>query len=307
MVGPSFSWHLGRMIGRKGDLSSGSGFEDDLINEFDSKIILSRQISALKNRAHEIKMIPKWVRMLKRELRERACYEGMSFSEWNLLLQKRNVTSLNHDTVLSLDWPHYCTESSEACGGPNGWCYTFLGPQASRYHIRKVAMVDVLAVEFPELFAENVVDEVLRAMKKGLILDPNIRYSGSGELRQEHVRALSLVREKGLSLWGFTRNITIAEALRRSDIAVIYSYDKYTPSNKVMDARNKGFRLAYTSLGVDDFPPVPSFVVFPLHRSGNVPEVVDAVNLCPKVVNEYFCHKRSVGTCQTLCKRCHEL
>jgi hypothetical protein len=248
---------------------------------------------------------PKWVAMLRRENKERAGFEQLSLEEWRELLTTRNVTSTNHDTVLSIDWPHYCRSASKSCGGSNGWCYTFFGPQASLAHIRKVAMVDVLATTFPEYFAEAVVREVNVAVSGGRLSYPNIRYSGSGEVTTAHVTALSIIQRSGVALWGFTRDVSVAVALREAGIAVIYSYDHSTNRDELHRATSERLRLAYTSRGVDDPPPIESFVVFPLHRSGRVNEVVDSPGLCPKVVIEYLRQERPQGTCQSVCMRCH--
>jgi hypothetical protein len=166
-------------------------------------------------------------------------------------------------------------------------------------------MVDVLASEQPELFAEHVVGEVGKAVSAGKLPDAHLRYSGSGELNVTHMRALALVASAGVRLWGFTRNLPVARALRESGIAVIVSYDRSTPGQQVAAAQREGLPLAYSSLGVDDVPPFESLVVFPLHRSGRVLEVADVAGLCPKVVREYLDQERPVGSCQTVCHRCH--
>lgn len=250
--------------------------------------------------------LPKWRRMLARELRERSRFESLSVGEWRSLLETRSVTSSNHDTVLSLDWPHYCAGASQACGGPRGWCYTFTGLQAGENHVRKVAMVDALATLHPALFAERVVLEVERAVRSGALPYANLRYSGSGELNACHVKGLALVATRGVRLWGFTRNLVVASALRAAEIPVIVSYDRSTVLRHVLAARRKGFPLGYSSEGVDDGPPHPSVVVFPVHRSGRIPEVVDVPELCPKVVHEYLHQERPPAMCQSVCQRCHQ-
>jgi len=249
--------------------------------------------------------IPKWRRLLKKELEARSQFSSLSLNEWRSLLKARSVCSNNHDTVLSLDWPHYCARATEGCGGTRGWCYTFTGPQAGEKHIRKVAMVDALASFQPTLFSEVVVLEVERAVHKGKLPYPNLRYSGSGEVNSTHVEALALVAAQGVRLWGFSRNLSVAKSLRARGIAVILSYDRSTPAQQTDAAREEGFPLAYSSVGVEDTPPFESLVVFPLHRSGRVPEVADVSGLCPKVLNEYLHHERPHATCQTLCQRCH--
>lgn len=248
---------------------------------------------------------PKWRRMLDRELAQRSNFERLSVDEWRRLLRARSVTSTNHDTVLSLDWPHYCVAASVACGGASGYCYTFTGLLAGNGHIRKVAMVDVLAMRFPELFAETVIAEVDRAVGAGALPYRNLRYSGSGELTIKHINALALVAEGGVHLWGFTKSIEVAKALHEAGIAVIVSYDRSTPRPLIASANKEGLPLAYSSDGVEDIPPSESVVVFPIHRSGRIQEVADVPRLCPKVVHEYLNQERPAGTCQTVCQRCH--
>src|SRR5208283_5819688 len=96
--------------------------------------------------------IPRWRLRLDKELAFRDEFSGLSEVEWSVLLKTRHVTSSNNDTVLSLDWPHFCANATPACGGPNGWCYTFQGNQAGKLHNRHAAMVDVLARNFPDIF-----------------------------------------------------------------------------------------------------------------------------------------------------------
>ena len=249
--------------------------------------------------------VPKWRRMLEKEMAERSAFEGLSELEWLKVLRGRGITSANHDTVLSLDWPHFCATATEACGGAKGWCYTFTGLQAGGSHVRKVAMVDALAVEWPGLFAKTVVAEVGRAVASGAIPYPNLRYSGSGELRMQHLEALANISAAGITLWGFTKNIAIARALRSLKISVIFSHDCTTDRAVLSTAVREEIPLAYISSGVDDRPNHPCVVVFPLHRSGRVGEIADVPMLCPKVVHEYLNQVRPAGSCQIVCQRCH--
>src|SRR5438552_4629288 len=126
--------------------------------------------------------LPRWRQRLDKELAFRRDFSAMDESAWRELLKTRRVTSSNHDTVLSLDWPHFCAYSTRACGGTEGWCYTFQGNQASKLHNRHAAMVDVLARKFPWLFGESVAGEVHAAVAEGLLPYPNLRYGGSGEV-----------------------------------------------------------------------------------------------------------------------------
>src|SRR5262245_55962925 len=86
-------------------------------------------------------LVNRWRKRLAKELAFRAEFERLDSAAWKSLLATRSVTSTNHDTVLSLDWPHYCAYATVACGGPNGWCYTFQGRQTSQLHNRHAAMV----------------------------------------------------------------------------------------------------------------------------------------------------------------------
>ena len=97
---------------------------------------------------------PRWQQRLGKELAFRSEFENLNEQAWRSLLKNRRVTSSNYDTVLSLDWPHFCANATLACGGPNGWCYTFQGNQAGKLHNRHAAMVDVLARSFPDVFGE---------------------------------------------------------------------------------------------------------------------------------------------------------
>ena len=246
----------------------------------------------------------KWRIRLRTELSHRSEFARLSRAEWSSLLAKRRVTSSNHDTVLAIDWPHYCANATVACGGPAGWCYTFGGKQAGREHSRHVAMVDTLARNYPDLFGERVAAEAGRAVERGLLPYPNVRYSGSGETTFAHLAALREAARRGVWLWGFTRNVQLACELR-SFAGVIFSCDHSTSSNALGAARAARLPLAYTSRDVDDVPPPGTVVTFPLHRGGKVAEVVDSESLCPKVLFDFFEGVRPSATCQTACMRCH--
>jgi hypothetical protein len=250
---------------------------------------------------------PRWARKLKRELAVGRKYSGFSESEWQDELVGKRITSSNHDTYLALDWPHYCYAATVACGGANGWCYTFQGHQASRSHESRVALVDALAREAPTLFAQTVVHEVMEAVSQGHLPYPNLRYSGSGECAEHHLPALSLVAAAGVRLWGFTRQPSIAVAIRTFGGAVIFSCDKTTDASSLAEARRHGLPLAYTSSDVSDIPPEGTLVVFPLHRGGRVREVVQHDAICPKVLDDFFLERRPPNSCQSRCIRCHQL
>ena len=248
---------------------------------------------------------PRWRKRLRKERAYLQEFEALSVHAWAELLATRNVTSANHDTTLSIDWPHYCANATQACGGPEGWCYTFQGRQASWQHNRHSAMVDVLARSHPYLFAEHVAKEVRRAVHADKIPYPNIRISGSGEMTDSHVPAIARTIDLGVHAWGFTRSLLIGEALRAAGAYVIISCDSTSPSDLARAAVDGGFPLAYSSNGVDDVPPPGTLVTFPVHRVGRVREVVDAPSLCPKVVSEFLHDERPAGFCQLFCHRCH--
>ena len=249
--------------------------------------------------------VPRWQKRLSKELARREGFAFLDAEGWRKLLKKRTVTSANQDTLLALDWPHYCAFATLACGGANGWCYTFQGNQATRYHDVHVAMVDTLARRFPAIFADAVADEVMRAVQVGSLPYPNLRYSGSGELAEVHIPALAQVAARGIRLWGFTRNRRVAEGLRQLGVSVILSCDSTSPPTFAQKALAAGFPIAYTSVGVTDTPPAGTFVTFPVHKIGRVREVVDTPSLCPKVVADFLHDGRPYGTCQLTCQRCH--
>jgi hypothetical protein len=248
----------------------------------------------------------RWRQRLAKELSFREDFRQLDVDGWRALLLKRSVTSKNHDTVLSLDWPHYCAFATSACGGPEGWCYTFQGNQASKLHNRHAAMVDVLASTQPLLFAEAVEREVKQAVDRGLLPYPNIRFAGSGEVIDAYIPGLKEVLRRGVHLWGFTRNLKLAQQLRKIGAAVIVSCDHTSAPGFIDEARTAGFPLAYSSSGVEDRPPAGTLVTFPVHRVGRVREVVDAPSLCPKVLADFFDDCRPAGSCQRLCLRCHQ-
>lgn len=248
---------------------------------------------------------PRWKRRLELELSYQNEFLGLDGPSWTKFMTSRRVTSRNHDTVLSLDWPHYCVGATEACGGERGWCYTFQGYQVTEQHNKHVEMVDVLARKEPRLFSDLVVQEVSDAVRAGLLPYPNLRYSGSGEVVAGHIDSLANVSKRGVKLWGFTRTIAMASALREIGASVIVSCDRTSPERLIEAANTGEFPLAYTSSGVDDRPPDGTIVTFPIHRGGRVREVVDVSSLCPKVVADFLNDSRPKGSCQTHCQRCH--
>lgn len=251
------------------------------------------------------KSLPRWRQRLEKEKSHLAEFESLNASEWRDLLKKRKVTSTNHDTFLSLDWPHYCAHATPACGGSDGWCYTFQGRQATALHNRHAAMVDVLAKKHPNLFAERVLVEVERAVNRDEMPYNNIRFSGSGEMTEKHVEAIDAVIKSGVHAWGFTRSLIVAEKVRSAGAFVIVSCDATSPKGFAAEATEAGFPLAYSSDGVGDIPPEGTLVTFPIHRVGRVQEVADVASLCPKVVSEFLHDDRPASFCQRLCNRCH--
>jgi hypothetical protein len=249
--------------------------------------------------------VTRWRMRLDKELSFRKEFEGLDTGAWRALLATRSVTSKNHDTVLSLDWPHYCVNATIACGGPEGWCYTFQGHQASKLHNRHAAMVDVLATREPVLFGEAVATEVRKLVENGSLPYPNIRFSGSGEVVDAYLPALQEIAKRDVRLWGFTRNLRLANRLREIGAFAIVSCDKTSPPGFVDQAKREALPLAYSSSGVEDEPPVGTLVTFPVHRVGRVREVVDTASLCPKVLADYFDDFRPEGYCQRFCQRCH--
>ncbi len=249
--------------------------------------------------------LAKWKERLSVELRFRRELENVATMELERIARAKGVLSTNYDTVVSIDWPHYCVHATEGCGGERGWCYTFAGNHAMADHAKKVALVDILAARHPELFASQVAAEVDALVSKGKLPYRNVRYSGAGEVHQKHLRALELTAERGIRLWGFTRNLALARRLQDIGIASLFSCDSTTPADTIAIARRAGFGLAYTSTSVGDHPPVGTVVTFPLHTSGRVREVVDDPSLCPKIVEEYLTGRRRRGWCQSRCQRCH--
>ena len=166
-------------------------------------------------------------------------------------------------------------------------------------------MTDSIARNHPRLFTEIVAAEINKLVSSNEIPYPNLRFSGSGELHPAHLPAIFLLKEQGINLWGFSRNIRVAIELRQHDINVLFSCDITTPVSRIEEARENSLQLAYTSTGVTDIPPAGTFVTFPLHRSGKVREIVLTDSICPKVAQEYLEGKRAPAACQTRCTRCH--
>ena len=256
---------------------------------------------------HKNGVVPKWKRRLDVELSFAVQYAKLSLKELEAIIIDHTITSENHDTVLALDFPHYCYSASVGCGGARGWCYTFQGHQSFSAHHRKVALIDAASKNAPHALARKCVSEIKTAVTAGRLSYPNIRFSGSGEVMPHHLVFLKLIAEYGVQLWGFSRNLKIANQLRTLGAAVHISCDQTTDPGLIKKARQQGFPLAYTSIGVHDKPPEGTNVTFPLHRSGRVREIVDSSSLCPKVINEYFNQQRAAGSCQKICTRCHKM
>jgi len=250
---------------------------------------------------------PKWQTRLAKEREYTSSFEGMTEAEWRVLMHGQKLLSNNHDTIVALDWPHYCTDSTVACGGQMGYCYTFQGNQAKPNHDRHVAMVDVLARSYPQLFGELVFEEIAVLVAKDILPYPNLRYSGSGEMTRAHLPALRAVHDRGVRLWGFTRSLVIAVRLREWGVGVLLSCDRTTNAIVVERALSLGIGLAYVSADVSDVPPRGTVVTFPIHRGGRVREVVEADTLCPKILDDFFFDMRPGGSCQSRCTRCHLL
>lgn len=250
----------------------------------------------------------KWKQRLRLELGLADEFKGLTADEWRKKLSRRRLVSDNYDTVISLDWPHYCGHATKGCGGPEGWCYT-LGGQIGGNQPRslRAAMTDRLARDYPEVFAEVVYQEILLFTKNDKLAYPNIRFSGSGEVHQAHFSALISLKEKGVHLWGFSRNPKLAIELQDQGISVLFSCDATTPKKTLDFAQENGLKLAYTSLGVKDTPGFHAFVVFPVHRSGRVREIADTRNVCPKISQEFLTGRRKPASCQQACTLCHQI
>ena len=247
----------------------------------------------------------KWRSRLSVERAEIERFEDLDLKELSDLLCAADPLSANHDTVYSLDWPHYCSFATEACGGARGWCYTFSGFHVSRTQAAKVAANDVMARRLPALFARRVVDSVQQQVRAGRLHYPNLRFSGSGEITLQHIPALAEISKLGVNLWGFTKNPAIASRLAQLGVAVIFSSDHTSEPKNVAAARSAGVPIAYSSIGAGDRPPDDVLVTFPVHVSGRVTEVVDHPSVCPKVVDEFLHGTRVRGWCQDRCRRCH--
>lgn len=249
--------------------------------------------------------VPKWKSRLATEREYIRAFERLNEHRLHETGRDGSILSSNHDTVITLDWPHYCSYATEACGGPQGWCYTFAGFHVTPAQARKVALNDVLARRAPRLLADLVSREVMEAVRQRRIRYPNLRFSGSGEVHPSHIPALVEIASRGIQLWGFTKNPHVARALKAESISVLFSCDQTTPAAHLLKARSMGVPLAYTSTGVNDRPPVGTLVTFPVHVSGRVSEVVDDRTLCPKVEEEFLAGVRTPAWCQARCKRCH--
>jgi hypothetical protein len=249
--------------------------------------------------------VQKWKARLELEIARGDTFAKMDDDALAALVARSQITSSNFDTVAALDFPHYCVGATEGCGGAKGWCYTFQGRLASSAHHKKVALTDVASMRIPEKLALKVCAEVHELVRVGSLPYPNLRYSGSGEVALHHVDFLGQLASLGVHLWGFSRNLAVARALRARGASVLVSCDRTSSRAFVRKAVTSGFRLAYTSIAVDDIAPPNTLVIFPLHRSGKVREVVNAGELCPKVVEEFFNGERRAGSCQVRCTRCH--
>lgn len=249
---------------------------------------------------------PRWIRRLRQERALSSRFEKFTESDWRSFSKNSRLLNENYDTVVSLDWPHYCGSATTGCGGVNGWCYTLTGQiAASRERALRAGINDVLATRFPILFAEIIDIELTKLTMRGSLPDRNLRYSGSGELLSRHVPALKAISDLGVRLWGFSKNISVASELKKLGISVLFSCDATTQPEQLKLAAENGLRLAYTSTSISDWPPNGTFVTFPVHRSGKVREVVDVPSICPKVLDEFQSGKRRAGWCQHRCHRCH--
>ena len=250
-------------------------------------------------------LIMKWKTALQAELAHQSGIKSLPVGDLLKLLPSQKVTSLNHDTVISINWPHYCSCATSACGGEGGYCYTLQGVMKSAAHAKKAAIIDIIATTEPSFFAQRVYEEVVNSMVSGAQSTLNVRYSGSGELTLKHIPAVERIRETGVIPWGFTRRIDVAKSLMGSGISVLLSADWTTDGDIIREAQKASIPMSYTSRGVNDIPPVGTFVTFPVHRSGRVSEVVDHPTLCPKVIDEFLNMRRQESWCQLRCNRCH--
>lgn len=248
---------------------------------------------------------PRWKQHLSKELVHASTFQRLDDAQLLAEMAGKSLLSRNFDTALALDWPHYCRHATELCGGARGWCYTFSGHQSNAAHDKKVALNDVLARRLPASFAEQVAREIGRAVEQAAIPYPNLRVSGSGEITKAHIPALVEVAGFGVHLWGFTRDLTLAAMLRNVGANMLISCDASSREGLAVAAVRRGFGLAYTSRGVDDRPPPGTLVTFPLHKQGQVAEVVEADSVCPKVLEEFLEGRRRINYCQSLCHRCH--
>lgn len=249
--------------------------------------------------------LPKWRHRLNVERSHVSQFEALSERELASLAQQNDPLSSNHDTVLSIDWPHYCSFATEACGGPRGWCYTFSGFHVTPAQARKVALNDVLARRLPKEFAMRVTQCVRKHVERGRLPYENLRFSGAGEISISHVPALESIQSLGVRSWGFTKNPHVAEQLAGLGIAVIFSADHSTDPCHLGLAQELGVPIAYSSRSISDSPPKGVLVTFPVHISGRVSEVIDHPTVCPKVVEEFIHGIRTPAWCQNRCQKCH--
>ena len=247
----------------------------------------------------------RWKKRLALEMNYTNEFKNLTFDNLEKLLRKRKITSINYDTVISLDWPHYCSHSTLGCGGQNGWRYTFQGNQANAAHNRHAAMVDQLAKKHPALFVHKVKNEVKKAVESGSIPYANLRLAGSGETIEAYLTPLKELVEQGINLWGFTRNLHLAKKLHDIGVSIIISCDKTSPNGFIEKTIKSKFPIAYTSIDVNDQPPPGTLVTFPIHRVGKVREVVDSKTICPKVLSDFLDDSRPPSFCQNNCHKCH--
>jgi len=247
----------------------------------------------------------KWKLKLKEEMAESKPISDLSNKELELLIHRKTILSSNYDTVLALDFPHYCSKATLGCGGEKGWCYTFGGHQAGPSHAKKVALVDVASKRIPKILVNKILREIEAATHKKRLPYPNLRISGSGEAAFHHLDLIGMINAAGVKTWGFTKNISIAIAMRKLGTNILISADKTTPKDLIHQAKKDDFRFAYTSTDHIDYPPENTLVTFPLHRGGRVREAVDSPSLCPKVIEEFLSGKRRDAYCQLRCNRCH--
>jgi hypothetical protein len=250
--------------------------------------------------------LERWKRQFNKEKPFIKKFESEHESLRHLFLNGKKILSDNFDTVVSLDFPHYCNSATLGCGGGEGWCYTLVGHQVSAAHAEKVAATDVFCRKYPQEFAQLVAAEVHDAVRRGKLPYPNLRISGSGEISPSHITGLLQIIQENVHIWGFSKNIDLIEILNSQGAHFLFSMDSTTPEIVVAKASSAKVGIAYTSTSVTDHPTLSPKVVFPLHKVGRVGEVVDHAALCPKVIDEYLNGQRMPASCQSTCNRCHE-